>query len=625
MELLRTQAYDWLSIHTENRWQHFGTDFHPRHGVNVPQGLKFGPVYWQFSGRQDYLAAYEIAWKHLTRDHGLSFGMHSSSEFLGGNSSSQATEFCSIVEKMLSDETVLRLTGRPELGDRIEQLAFNALPVAWTKDLRAFQYYTLPNQVIAKRGGNGFFLDYDDGLLPGPHSGCHCCCYNVHMGWPKFVQNSWAATSDNGLAVLAYAPSEVTARVADDRTVSIVQDTAYPFEEQVRFMIRTHGSDVDFPIKLRIPAWCDKPVIAVNGRRVKGVRPGKFFSMKRMWKDGDLITAKFPMDIRVVPGVHNSRHVEYGPLLFSLDIQSKWTISTREESGFHEYEVSAGSPWNYALLLNESVPQKSFKVVRTAMEANPYAKPPIALKVRAQRLPEWSLAWHGRIAFDPPYSPAASGAPVEEVTLKPFGSLTLRVTDFPWIGKSHPEPSIFRDNFEDGDSVGWVVYGGGWPVRNGRLTVAETGGCQPWPGYKCIATGTDFSDFEYCADVSTGSAGDAGLVFRVRKPAMGPDAYEGYYVGVSAEKSHIEIGKADGRRWSSLSKAPLKVQPGKHVSLRVLARGSELSVHANGFRSPVLHINDNTFRSGAIGVRQYCTDANRTIASFDNIAVRPIP
>lgn len=624
VDLLRRQAYDWLTIHRENQWQYFGKDFHPRHGVNVPQGLKFGPVYWQFSGKQEYRGAYEAAWQHLMRDHGLSFGMHSSSEFLGGNSSGQGTEFCSIVEKMLTDETVIRITGEAQLGDRLENLAFNALPAAWSKDLRAYQYYTVPNQVIARRGGNGYFLDYDDGLLPGPHSGCHCCCYNAHMGWPKFVQNSWAATADNGLAVLAYAPTEVNAKVAYGVDVSIAEETDYPFGETVRFILRTTAVDVKFPLRLRIPAWCAKPIVRVNGKRQPTPLPGTFATIYRAWRNGDEVTVHFPMQVRVIAGVHNSRHVEYGPLLFSLRVGAERTISTREKSGFHEYEATPTTPWNYALLLDPKRPEKSFEVTRRPLAGSPFAQPPIELQVPARRLPDWTLAWHGRMTFDPPYSPVQSTAAVETVTLQPFGSLALRVTDLPWLGKQQPFPASFSDNFNDGDAVGWVVYGGGWPVRDGKLQVAATGGCSPWPGYKCIATGQDFQDFTYEADVAVGPAGDAGLIFRVSKPAVGADAYQGYYVGVSAEKQTLELGRADGHKWTSLAKAPLTAKANVPVHVRIVARGTNLQVFANGSATASVRATDSAYRGGMIGVRQYCTDPNRTLATFDSIQLRSL-
>ena len=43
-----------------------------------------------------------------------------------------------------------------------------------------------------------------------------CCLANMHQGWPKFVESMWMATNDNGLALVAYGPSVVKARVADN-------------------------------------------------------------------------------------------------------------------------------------------------------------------------------------------------------------------------------------------------------------------------------------------------------------------------------------------------------------------------------------------------------------------------
>ena len=85
------------------------------------------------------------------------------------------------------------------------------MPAAIANNIKALQYYTLANNVIAIHGGHGFNEDYDNATLPGPDSGYPCCRFNFQMGWPKFVQNSWAATADGGLAVIAYAPTVVNA------------------------------------------------------------------------------------------------------------------------------------------------------------------------------------------------------------------------------------------------------------------------------------------------------------------------------------------------------------------------------------------------------------------------------
>src|SRR6185295_7593884 len=215
-------------------------------------------------------SAIEAATNHLMREHGLSLGMQSGTEFLAGRSPGEGIEFCSIVEQMLSDETIVRIFGDGKYADRLEQMAYNALPAAWNRDLTALRYYTLPNHVIAKRGGQGFGQNYDNGVVYGPRSGFPCCCFNVHQGWPKFVQNSWAATSDNGLAAVVYAPTTVTAKVGDgsDATATIVQETNYPFDDEVRFKVTTSATTT-FPLAIRTPAWCERASITVNGEAVE--------------------------------------------------------------------------------------------------------------------------------------------------------------------------------------------------------------------------------------------------------------------------------------------------------------------------------------------------------------------
>ena len=233
VNLLHQQADDWTGIYTSNNFDLYGTDFQPKHNVNVEQALKMPEVYYQLSEQPDDFNALALGLDNLMREHGLSCGINSGTEFLSGNASVQGVELCAIVEAMLSLETDIRTTGNPALADLLETISFNALPAALANQTRGIQYYTLPNNVIATYGGHGYNEDYPNGTLPGPNSGYPCCRYNFHMGWPKYVQNSWAATPDGGLALLAYGPTIVNA-MRGGQQVQITEDTGYPFEEQVR-------------------------------------------------------------------------------------------------------------------------------------------------------------------------------------------------------------------------------------------------------------------------------------------------------------------------------------------------------------------------------------------------------
>lgn len=194
VNLLHQQANDWMGIFTSNNFMLYGTDFQPKHNVNIEQALKLPAVYYQVSEQPDDYHALALGWDNLMREHGLSCGINSGTEFLSGNASVQGVELCAIVEAKLSLETSIRTTGEPVLADRLETISFNALPAALANHIKGIQYYTLPNNVIAIYGGHGFNEDYANATLPGPDSGFPCCRYNFHMGWPKYAQNSWAAT-----------------------------------------------------------------------------------------------------------------------------------------------------------------------------------------------------------------------------------------------------------------------------------------------------------------------------------------------------------------------------------------------------------------------------------------------
>ena len=623
-DTLARQAYPWKDILTDNRFLEFGTDYQPKHNVNVPQALKMPAVYSQRSHDEADRRAYATGLTHLLRDHGLACGIQSGTEHLAGPSTTQGVETCSVVERMLSDETVLRILGDAAVGDNLELVAFNALPAATTRSLRQHVYYTLPNNVAAPRGGLGFTQDYDDARTPAACSGFPCCCYNLHMGWPKLAQNSWAATREGGVAALVYVPSRATVTVAGNTPVTWTQDTAYPFGEEVRFRLEAPGK-VRFPFTLRLPGWCKTPALLVNGQPAGiALTPGTFATLAREWSPGDEVVLRLPMAVALRSGINDSVVVRRGPLVYSLPIRENWhELGAGPRPGFASFEVLPRSVWNYALDLDPRAPAAAFAVRTAAAKDNPFdlAQAPVTLQVRARRVPGWTLARDGRTAFDPPASPVQTPADMETITLAPFGSSMLRVTNFPYIGAARSAPREFRDAFAQGHSIGWVPYGGGWFVRDGALHAsANFGGA---PGVKAVATTTRFADFTCEATVAVGSSGNAGVVFRVTNPGIGADAYQGYYAGISAETGEVMLGRADGR-WTPLGTARRAFAADAPYRMRVEARGPRLRIFVEDMATPVLEAADSVYPTGAVGVRHYTAHSEQAHAAFSKIAVTAV-
>jgi hypothetical protein len=621
-DLLHAQMYDWTDIFTLNRFTAFGDDFYPRHGVNVTQAMKTPPVWYQRSGAARDRDAFAVGLSHLVNGTTLPLDVLTATEMLSGRSAIQGVETCAVVEQMLSDETAFAILGDARIADALERTAYNAMPGAMTKDLKLYQYYTATNNVMAVRGGHGFDQDYDDGMMPGPISGFPCCCYNLHMGWPMLVQHAWMATADGGLAPVIYGPTEVRTTLPGAGDVRIVEDTNYPFDGAVRLKISL-SQPAKFPLKLRIPAWSSGASVKVNDQPPQAAKAGGFVNLDREWNDGDQVKLQLPMRISAIGGVNHSISLARGPLVYSLRLPEHKKAVKPGPDGFVQLEITSPDPWNFALAVDPADPGKRVVVSTTALpEGSPFQADasPIVLKVPGRRVASWRTNWTGRVADDPPLSPVVSSEPEQMIEMVPFGAQTLRVTAFPVLGDPPPARSQYRCEFLDGELPGWVLFGGSWYVNHSRLSTPISAGTA---GVKAVVTDTDFSDFVFSAQVQPAPVGDSGLIFRVSRPSLGDNAFDGYYAGIRPADRRAMIGKcsAADNTWTELASAnlPAGLDTGAFIALRVVAKGPSIELYA-GPRL-LLSVHDESFTHGSIGVRRYATGGNG-LAQFANIAVK---
>ena len=108
---------------------------------------------------------------------------------------------------MFSLEELYAIFGDNRLADRLELLAFNALPGTTTPDMWAHQYDQQSNQVVVNGEKRDWSTNGNYSNIYGLMPNFACCLANMHQGWPKFAQSLWMATNDNGLIAVAYGPS----------------------------------------------------------------------------------------------------------------------------------------------------------------------------------------------------------------------------------------------------------------------------------------------------------------------------------------------------------------------------------------------------------------------------------
>lgn len=417
------------------------------HGVCFHEALLLPIILYMYTGEEKLLQAARNGFRKLERDHLLVDGVPSSYEHLSGKDPRMAHETCNVTTFTWTAGYMLLATGEAEWADRIERACFNAGPGSVTKDFKAHQYFSSPNQVVADMTTSYHKLkDYGSTSMAfSPGHFVECCTGNVNRFMPNYAARMWLSDGGAGVVAALYGPCTLKARVGEKGDiVTIVEKTDYPFSEKIAFEIHSK-SQVRFSLWLRVPGWCSRASLQINGRpEAIDLVPSTFVKIDRAFSPNDLIELSLPMDLKLTHWPNNGIALERGPLVYSLHIKEdreivKGVLNTTER--FPAYNIRPTSAWNYALAINETNLAPQVEIVQRPVPTNPWqvGDSPIQLLVNARRVKGWELD-HGK---DPesgleyrttpplPETVDVAGQPLERIMLVPLGCTCIRLTVFP--------------------------------------------------------------------------------------------------------------------------------------------------------------------------------------------------
>ena len=397
------------------------------HGVTVCETLKLPMLLYAYTGKEIYKEAALKGNKKMEDENMLIDGIISSSEGLAGVDPLASHETCDISDYTWTMGYYLMVTGDASFADRLERAIYNAGFGAVTKDFKAMQYFSCPNQFLATGSSN--HNDYKKAKTWMAYRSAHeveCCIGNLHRYFPNFASRMWLKDKNAQPVAALYGPSSVVYDLGDNVTVKIEEITNYPFEEDIQFKFtfykdgKVSNESYQMDFTYRVPGWC-------KASAEKG-----FQTVSKTWKTGEVYKVTFPMEIEFVKNAVQGESVVCGPLTYTYAIPANWEVDTTvydylagkesKNPDFVNWSITPKGKWNYAI---RNADLDKVKIVRTKTKGFPFDldNVPVKIKVPVTGVKDWNLdvvpskpydgerltQWTNEPLFDSKGNPAADG------------------------------------------------------------------------------------------------------------------------------------------------------------------------------------------------------------------------
>lgn len=228
-------------------------------------------------------------------------------------------ETCANIGNLLWNYRMLNITGNAKYADIIELELYNSILSGISLSGTKF-FYTNP---LASAADFPYHLRWE-GDRQSYIALSNCCPPNVVRTIAEAGSYMYGL-SDNDLYIHQYSSNNFTGKLKDGSVIRLEQQTNYPWNGSISITLK-EAPVKDFGICLRIPGWCKKATITINGETVYADLKGSAYQLiNRKWNAGDKIELIMEMPVQLIeanPLVETTRNqvaVKRGPVVYCLE------------------------------------------------------------------------------------------------------------------------------------------------------------------------------------------------------------------------------------------------------------------------------------------------------------------
>ena len=282
--------------------------------TQIPKVIGLARLY-ELTGDSRHKRISQFFWQAIAKHHTYAIGGNSNHEYLGPPDA-------------LSDRLS---TNTCETCNTYNMLKLTRHLFEWEPKAEYFDFYERAhlNHILASQNPESGMMSYFVPLSSGAHRTYSTpfddwtCCHGSGMeNHTKHGESVYFHSGRMKLYVNLFMPTELRWHEAG---LTLTQETDFPMSGQVKLTI-TSGDPAEFELAIRHPAWVSGELsVKVNGHVVAiSSKPSRYFSIKRIWKVGDVVSFTLPMELHIEAMPDNSKRVAllYGPIVLAADLGS---------------------------------------------------------------------------------------------------------------------------------------------------------------------------------------------------------------------------------------------------------------------------------------------------------------